>query len=190
MSTRLRIKASIVSLLGCSLFIAGCVSNDMNDLETYVEQVKARKSGKIPPLPEIKPYERYLYQSADEGRRDPFEPFYDETAPTSVAGPAGDPKEQARFRDIIENRNKEELEQFELDSLRMVGILEDNSNLWGVIRDQQGTVYRVSVGNFMGRNNGRITEIREDAIELREIVPGTQGQLEERIAFLDLVEQE
>jgi type IV pilus assembly protein PilP len=82
------------------------------------------------------------------------------------------------------------LEQFELDSLRMVGILEDGSNLWGIIRDQQGTVYRVSVGNFMGRNNGRITEIREDSIELREIVPSAQGQLEERTAFLDLVEQE
>jgi type IV pilus assembly protein PilP len=190
MSTRLRTKALIACLLGGSLLIAGCVSNNMSDLETYVEEVKARKSGNIPPLPEIKPYERYLYQSAEEGRRDPFEPFYEE-APSSVAGgPAVDVEEQAKYRDIIENRNKEELEQFELDSLRMVGILEDGSNLWGIIRDQQGTVYRVSVGNFMGRNNGRITEIREDSIELREIVPSAQGQLEERTAFLDLVEQE
>ena len=57
--------------------LAGCVSTDMADLQAYSEEVLARKGGRIEPLPEIKPYERYLYQSAELGKPDPFAAFAD-----------------------------------------------------------------------------------------------------------------
>lgn len=67
---------SIVVYLTTGAALTGCGSRDIGDLEVYAHQVLARKGGQIEPLPEMKPYERYLYQSAQSGVRDPFEPFY------------------------------------------------------------------------------------------------------------------
>jgi len=89
----------------------------------------------------------------------------------------------------IKNRNREELEDFELDSLKMVGTMEDENENWGVVIDPDGIVHRVSVGNYMGRNIGKIVNVFEDRIELREIVKNNQGRWEERQAALALIEQ-
>jgi type IV pilus assembly protein PilP len=86
----------------------------------------------------------------------------------------------------IKFRNREELETYELDSLRMVGTLEDQSTQWGIIRDPQGTVHRVRVGNYLGRNIGKILNIYEDKIELREIIKNVDGRWEERQAAIAL----
>jgi type IV pilus assembly protein PilP len=188
-STSLR---TVAPLLAGVFLLAGCVSSDMSDLEAYVAEVKARKSGDIEPLPEVKVYEPYIFK----GGRDPFEDFYQIAAgPDGEKGDGRDaqlPQEIANRLASERNRNKEELERFELDSLRMVGILEDQSDLWGIIRDQAGSVYRVRVGDHMGRNFGVIVEIREDGIDLQELVqsPNAPGGWEERVARLDLVELE
>ncbi|MCC7410799.1 MAG: pilus assembly protein PilP [Gammaproteobacteria bacterium] len=180
----------VITRVACLAAIAGltgCVSHDMSDLQAYTQEILARKGGHIEPLPEIKPYERYLYQSADAGARDPFQSFYDE--PEQRIAEKAMTAEQQKLLDEIQNRNREELEQYELDSLRMVGTIENDSDLWGVIRDQGGTVHRIKVGNYMGRNFGRITSISEDRIELREIVKDANGVWEERPAVLALAEE-
>jgi type IV pilus assembly protein PilP len=177
-------------LLGCVLLLplAGCVSKDKSDLEKYVEDVLARKGGQIQPLPPIKPYERYIYQSAEKGLRDPFQSFLnEEPKKETVEAPANE--SQKRFIDEMQTHNAEELESFELDSLRMVGILQNNDEMWGIVRDNSGTVHRVQVGNYVGRNFGKITNIQEDKIELREIIKTPQGNYEERQATLALSEQ-
>ena len=57
--------------------LTGCVSNDVSDLEAYAQEVLVRKAPPIPPPPEMKTFERYLYQAADAGGRDPFVPFFE-----------------------------------------------------------------------------------------------------------------
>ena len=89
----------------------------------------------------------------------------------------------------IRYRNREELESFELDSLRMVGTLEDQNTQWGIVRDPGGTVHRVKVGNYMGTNIGKILNIFEDRIELREIIRNPDGRWIEREAALALAEK-
>lgn len=170
-----------------SLAAAGCVTSGMGDLEQWVQEVLARPGGRIEPLPEIKPYEAYTYKSATEGKRDPFDPFYKQRneESTAVDQNAGLTKEMEQE---IKNRNREELELFELDSLRMVGTLEDNNEHWGIVLDPDGVVHRVKVGNYMGRNIGKIVNIFEDRIELREIVKNAQGRWEERPAAIALAE--
>lgn len=179
--------ASCALCLLAGAALTGCVSRNMSDLEQYVQQVLARKSGNIEPLPEIKPYERYLYQSATDGARDPFHPFYEEK-PQEAAAKALNP-EQQKLLNEIKNRNPEELEHFPLDSLRMVGTIQDQGKLWGIVLDPQGTVHRVEKGNYMGQNYGKITNISEDHIELREIVSDGQGGYTTRKASLALKEQ-
>ena len=88
----------------------------------------------------------------------------------------------------INVRNKEELEGFELDSLRMVGTMQDTIQIWGLILDPEGAVHRVRSGNYIGRSTGKVTNIHEDSIELREIVQNNQGSWEERKASIALIE--
>jgi type IV pilus assembly protein PilP len=170
---------AMVSLLG------GCVSQDFSDLEAYTQDVLARPGGRIEPIPEIKPYEAYAYQAAQKGERDPFRLFYQKDEAKLADTDAGLTPEMERE---LRYRNREELEQFELDSLRMVGTLEDPGQTWAIIRDPGGIVHRVREGNYLGRNVGKITNIYEDRVELREIYQDGQGRWQERAASIALAE--
>lgn len=171
---------SIVTLFVCLLLVA-CDNNQMGDLQNFVAEVKSRKAGRITPLPEIKPIETFIYTAST--KRNPFafsvgeEPEKEIDLPDSGIRP-----------DTL--RRKEELEDFPLDSLRMVGTLEQHGNTWGLVRSQEGTIYRIQPDNYMGQNHGRITRILEDQIELIEIVPDGQMGYMERPASLSLSEDE
>lgn len=154
------------------LSISAC-SQDVSDLQTFIAQAKSSHVGSVKPLPQFKPYESFSYSAAD--LRDPFVATVDleedETTKTSLLNPDS-------------TRPRQPLEVFPLDTLRMVGILEQNENLWGLIKDPKSIVHRVQVGNYMGQNEGRITEINESAIFLVEIVPDGIGGYIERDASI------
>ena len=177
-------------LVAVGIALSGCVSNDISDLEAYAEEVLVRKAPPIDPPPEMKTFERYLYQGADTGARDPFIPFFN-FEPKIDDGSGIDDEQQRKLLAVVRNpRNREELERHELDSLRMVGTLENVDDLWGIVSDSDGTVHRVKVGNYVGRNYGKILNISEEGIALREIIQDGQGQYSEREAKLALAEVE
>ncbi|MCH8262132.1 MAG: pilus assembly protein PilP [Proteobacteria bacterium] len=187
--TLFRLQAIWIASFVCALLgLGGCVSNDISDLDEYAQEILARPGGRIEPIPEIKPYEAYAYQSGAQDARDPFRLFFqrDEEALVEEQD-SGLTKE---MEDELRHRNKEELEQFELDSLRMVGTMENEDFQWGIILDPDGAVHRIRVGNYMGRNTGKILNVFEDRIEVREIIRNSQGRWEERQAAIALVENE
>jgi len=154
------------------LLLVGCASQDMSDLHAYVDEVKSRPPSGIEPIPEIKQVIGFTYEA--KNRRDPFTRQEDETAATETVldnGIRPDP-----------NRRKEELESYALDSLRMVGTLEQEEATWGLVKTSDGTIHRVAPGNYMGMNDGRITRISEEKIELIELVPTGSGFLEKEAA--------
>ncbi len=165
-------------MLSLTLTVAGCGGGDMSDLETYVEQVKLRDPGPIEQLPEIKQINTFVYDAA--GRRDPF---VEDTRPEELAAVV-----QTNQLAPDPLRRKEELEGYALDSLRMVGTLEQNQTRWGLVRTQDGTLHRVRVGNYLGMNNGQITQINDEAIHLTEIVSDAPGDWRERPATLALTQ--
>jgi type IV pilus assembly protein PilP len=162
----------------------------MADLRSYVAGIKTRPGTPIEDLPPIQPYVVYTYpcDGAIECV-DPFEPFFLEPpnpcptpespgcASTVTGGPSPD------F-----DRNREELESYPLDALRMMGTLEKGEQFWAILRDPDTIIHRVQVGNFIGQNNGKITGISEDRIELLEIIPDGRGGWEERSAELALAD--
>ncbi len=154
------------------LLLLGCANQNMTDLRDYVDEVKSRAPSGIEPIPEVKQVIGFVYTA--KSRRDPFTPQEDETAATETVldnGLRPDP-----------NRRKEELEAFALDSLRMVGTLEQEEQTWGLVQTSDGTIHRVGPGNHMGLNDGRITRISEEKIELIELVPTGSGFLEKEAA--------
>jgi type IV pilus assembly protein PilP len=152
----------LVSIL---LLLGGCASNDMQDVKKYVEDIKKTPPAPIDPMPEIQPIETFVY--VEGNRRDPFRPRSENVA--EVVKPSNN--------GIAPNllRRKEELEQYSLDSLRMVGTLDQDKVMWGLIVNKDGTLFRVRAGNYMGQNHGQITRISEDKIDLTEIVPDGSG---------------
>lgn len=167
---------TLAALLLAVIALAGCEA-DTSDLDRYFEEVKSRPGGKIEPIPKLKTFEVFVYEAQE--RRSPFKPDERSLAlgtDTGVDGP-----------DLA--RNREPLEEFPLDSLRMVGTLAINGRRYALVRDSEGIVHRVSVGDHMGRNFGRIVAISDAEIQLREKVPNGLGGWTERGANLALSEQ-
>jgi type IV pilus assembly protein PilP len=143
--------------------ISGCVNNDMSDLQAYVQKTKATYKGEVKALPEFKHQPSYEYSA--RGIRDPFKPVVDiEVAAGMYRGPRPD-----------ESRPREPLEEFSLDSLRMVGSLEQDGNQWVLIKDPDGLLHRVAEGHYMGRNNGRVIAMSEEIVSLTELIPNNKG---------------
>jgi type IV pilus assembly protein PilP len=86
------------------------------------------------------------------------------------------------------NRRKEPLEDFPLDSLKMVGTLSRGKQTWGIIQTTDGAVYRVQKGNHLGQNFGRITRVTDDKIDLVELIQGAMGEWVEREASIAIQE--
>ena len=182
----IRLTIVVLAILG----IAGCVSSDMSDLEKQVSKIMSKPGGRLEPLPEIKPYEAYVYESGKSGARNPFKRFYvveQSLAIEESEGPVDDGLSE-EMRNEIQNRNREELEGFELDSIKMVGTLQNEDNHWGIVIDPGGVVHRVKTGNYIGLNIGKITSIEEEQIEVREIIKDNSGRYGERKALLPLTE--
>jgi type IV pilus assembly protein PilP len=159
-------------------FALGACGNDMDDLDQYINEVKARPGGRIEPLPEITPYEVFAYTADEQGLRSPFVP----DSPLVNDGPGDgstrpDPK-----------RSREFLEGFPLDTLRMVGTLVLGNTTYGLIQTSDGLIHRVVSGNYMGQNDGRIVAINDSAIELVEIVSDGIGGYLERDAAVSLAD--
>jgi type IV pilus assembly protein PilP len=191
MKLRIQIDKAL-KILFCVLFAifqSGCTSTDTTGLENELSEIMSRPGGLIEPLPEIKPYEAYTYQSGLNGANNPFKLFY-VIKKTELGKDGIDDALTPEVEREIKNRNREELEAYELDSLRMVGTLDDDDDEWGIVLDPDGAVHRVSVGNYLGINIGKITHVYEDRIELREIIQNSDGRWEERKAALALIEIE
>ena len=167
MTTVLRAVAAIAVLAT----VAGC-SDDTDELRAKIAEIKARPGGRIDPLPEVKPYETFAYPASDE--RSPFEPGM----PASATGPNAIRPDSSRPREF--------LEQFSLDTLRMVGTLKLQGRIYGLVQTKDGLVHRVLPGNHLGQSDGRITAIEEGKISLIEIVPDGMGGFVERPAALGL----
>lgn len=154
---------TIRTFLFCCPLVVGltaCSGNDFSDLDTFMDEKRSRPGGIIAPIPTFKAYEAFAYSATT--LRSPFD------RPIEV-------REIAQLRAIAaikpdENRPKEFLEQFTFDSLRMVGTLERDSTNWTLIKDPNGGVHRVKLGNFLGRHHGKIVDMTDTYVAVVEIV--------------------
>ena len=164
-------------ILLASIALGACGS-DMDDLDRYVNEIKARPGGRIDPLPEITPYEVFTYAADVQGFRSPFVPDSPQVA--GGPGPGGTRPDPERSREFLES--------FPLDTLRMVGTLMLGDTSYGLVQTSDGLIHRVVPGNYMGQNDGRITAITDSEIELVEIISDGIGGYLERDAAVSLAD--
>ena len=160
-----------------ALSLTACGGDSHQDLKLWMNAATRDLKGRVPPLPEIKPFPIVSYD-ADE-RLDPFKPV------------GIDPEKKAAGGGIKPdfNRRKEPLESYPLESLKMVGLLQQAKMKHAIIR-AGAVVYQVKIGNYVGQNFGIITSISESEVQIRELVQDSTGDWVERTSTLQLQEQE
>lgn len=151
----------------CTLLLTACIK-DTADLDVYFEQHRAKQARAIDPIPEVKPYLRYVYP---ENEKDPFD--------VSMLAPNEVPVVDTGIH-VDTTRVKEFLEGFPLDSLRMVGTVQKDNHLWALIKIPDGGVQSVKAGNYLGQNYGKILSVSEVELELSETVSNGLGGYKER----------
>ena len=166
-----------VPLIAC--FLSSCSSSsDHKDLTDFMAEAKRRPKGQIDPLPAFRPYQPFAYSAMT--LRSPFE----RPAPVDSDVKGGKTVEP----DL--NREREYLEGFNIGSLKMVGTLHKAGRLWALIDDGQGGVKPVTIGNYMGKNFGRIISTEKTQIEIMEIVADGSSGWVERPRIIKLEEKE
>lgn len=161
------------------LALAGCgSSSDFTDLRSYMDEVRAKPKGAIEPLPTFQPYESFTYRAAS--LRSPFQP------PVKIDVVARQ-KGSAEIKPD-ESRVKQFLEGFNIETFEMVGTLRNDRELFALVNGAGG-VHRVKVGDYLGRNHGKIILIDESKVDVMEIVPDGEGGWLERPRSLTLKER-
>lgn len=166
-------RASIVLLASCLLI--GCAEQKMDDLQRFVENAHKDRKPRVEPLPRIKPHETFAYTATQ--LTDPF----------SKSNLVRNQPSQAKGNAPDINRRKEPLEQFPLDSLSMVGTLSKAETAWAVIQAPDGTVHRAQLGNYLGKNYGKIMKLTSSKLFITEIIPGGNENWIERETSIAIV---
>ena len=167
----------LIHLALASILLAGCGGEEFQDLRDFVRDSGKDMRGKIPPPPEVKPYEPLAYNN-DANLTDPFKPRKPNLRSGSRPG--------VNQPDM--DRPKEALEEFPLEGIRMVGYLYQKRVGYAVVRAPDGKLHRVKAGNYIGMNFGLIKEVTDTEVVIKEMVQDSTGDWSERMSNLQLVE--
>lgn len=166
-----------VLLIAVSLLLAACSRpSAMDDLQQFIIEVSLRPGGPIEPMPAFQPYEVFTYSAAS--MRSPFD--------VPIMAGTGEAQAPVNLVQPDFDRTPEALESFALTDLSMVGMITRDRSYIALIRDSNSTLHRVGVGNYLGRNHGRIARVTPSEVELVEIVPAGDGGWVERPRTLAL----
>ncbi len=168
-------KRAAVLIAASCIALASCSGEQHSDLRQFVKDSDNMPRGRIPPLPEVKPYEPFEYAAFD--LLDPF-------TPRKIQAPKGAPTGSGPQPPA--NHRKGPLEAFPLENLKMVGTLSQKKDVFALIKTPDNNLYRVKAGDFMGQNFGRIIGITESTVVLKELVQdsGSEWKEEERTLLL------
>jgi len=155
----------VAGMVLVTLMLAAC-TDSMDDLQKYIESVKARPAEPIPPIPPVKTYAPYVYEGMTG--RDPFRQSITEGADDVRSSKGTGPRPDF-------NRPKEYLERYELDTLSMVGTFSKGKDYWALVRDPEGVIHRVPAGNYMGKNHGKVVRITSTEVDLSELISDGAG---------------
>jgi type IV pilus assembly protein PilP len=110
-------------------------------------------------LPELGPTVEYAYSPV--GKRDPFRSAIDEKAGPSEA---------------TDRPDCGPLCKWELEQLRLVAVISGVSNPLAMVEDPNGRGYIVRRGTFVGKRNGKVTQIRSGEVVVTEIYKDQMGK--------------
>ncbi|MFT5162981.1 MAG: type IV pilus assembly protein PilP [Alteromonadaceae bacterium] len=161
--------------------LTGCFDG-LDDINAYMQSVKDTTPAGIEPIPDVKVFAHVKYDAFD--KRSPFL----KPKPEMVAQKVGLSKNCLQ---PDSGRKKQPLERYGLANLKMKGTLGYNDDLWALIESTtDGSLYRVSVGNYLGLFHGEITAVEDQKVQLVEMIPDGAGCWKQRATALNMVESD
>lgn len=170
------------SLAVALAMLSGCDSQDQPDLQEWMAQERASVRPRIEPIPEPVKFVPQAYEKAAE-----LPPFDAERLTSVLQGASQQSMLNSALIEPELARRKEPLEAFPLDNMQMVGSLMKGSEPIALVKVNE-LLYQVRKGNYLGQNFGKVLEISESEVSLREIVQDATGEWMERPATLLLQE--
>jgi type IV pilus assembly protein PilP len=158
--------------------LTGCF-DDTTDIRQFMAEVQANTSANIPPLPPIKDFEHLPYTSSD--LRSPF----------SLPSPQmynRQPVHQPGCVQPDSQREKQALEQYAIDNLKMRGTLGHADQLWALIEASDQSMHRIGVNDRLGLFHGKVIAVKPDYIEITEFIPDGSGCTVQRNSKLQLLD--
>ena len=167
-------KLHLLSVVLLGLVLTACGGGDGDDLDQFMRDAAKDVKPKVKPLPEVKPYTAMQY-NADESLVDPFRA-----------------RKAVNRTSVLQHnlsRPKETMEAYPLESLKYVGMLAKQKLTYALLKTPDNSVQQVKVGNYIGQNFGRVTQINDNEVMVNEIVQDElSGDWVERVSKLTLQE--
>ncbi len=168
---RLAIRAAFMAAV-----LSACADRSFNDLDDFMDEKRALPGGVVQPIPTFEAYEAFAYAAAT--LRSPFDRPMNARQLAALSAPT--------MVHPDENRTKDYLERFSLDTLTMVGTLQRDTANWSLIKDPEGRIHRIQLGSFLGRDHGRVVEMGDAFVVVTEVVSdGTENGWVERLRTIE-----
>lgn len=179
-SKPLRISVILSCILCVPLMLTGCFGSKDAELQQWMVEQKGNTPPKVPPLSAPKKFvpQAYTQQAA-------MEPFNNQKLLQALRKDSSQSAANLALISPELARRKEALESFPLDAVSMVGTLNKKNAPVALLRVDK-LLYQAKVGNYVGQNYGRITQITDSEIILREIAQDASGEWTERKVNLQL----
>ena len=165
---------------GLAAALAGCGDGDVQEVRDWMKQVERETVPAVKPLPEPKEFVPYAYNPGEEA----LEPFSEAKLLGEIARVAATSTNPLQ---PDESRPREVLENYPLDTMRMVGTLHKGGVSYALVQID-ASIFQVKAGQRIGQNHGLVTRISEGAIDIRETVEDATGDWVERKATIELAE--
>jgi type IV pilus assembly protein PilP len=158
----------ILLLVTTALLATACSNIEHEDIKAWMREQSKEMRGRVPPLPQIKPFPAVAYEAESL-----VTPFSNEMIITAEASS----DKSAPDRD----RPRQPLENFAIEDLRVTGAIIDSKFPIALVQPPPPNKPKhVTVGEFMGQNFGRITQITKDGITVIETVKDSNGAWTDR----------
>lgn len=160
-----------LSLVLLAATLAGCSAHE-DDITDFINN-PGNFVGKADPLPVVTPYSPIKYNPLG----DQIDPFFGHTPKATNSMSSINAPDVNRPKDILEN--------FQLESIRVAGMVSKGKKTSAIVITPDGVPYTVSYGDRIGPDYGVITGIAMNGdlveIKIKETVPSSEsGTWEER----------
>src|ERR1700752_2164554 len=158
--------------------LAGCSDSDVQEVKKWMDDTKKETRPMGQPIAEPKTFVPFAYTG-----KEVVDPFSQNKLLVALARSSN--STSALKPDP--NRRKEPLESYPLDTIKMVGVMQKGGVTYALLQIDK-TVHQVTAGLYVGQNDGKITQVTETGITIREVVQDAAGDWTTREAKLELQE--
>ena len=150
-------KRTLLALLTITA-LAGCTAED-DDIDAFLKNPGVSPK-RIEKLATTKQFPSVQYSRALI--RDPFIAKLT-VAPSNAAEPP------------VKASERQPLEMFSLESLAMVGMVHIDGKPYALIKDPEAQVHRVTLGQRLGQNYGKVIQFTKNGVQLKESIQNNTG---------------